>query len=57
MLRPSTIPVFFKAGGFNKQMHFMEINDLLLRIQRLEKIAVIDKPLYESSRRLKNGAF
>jgi len=48
---------FFKAGAFNEQMNVMEINDLLLRIQRMGKVAIIDKPVYESSRRLKKWGF
>ena len=44
---------FFKVGGFNENFHMLEITDLINRLMRHGKIAVLKSPAYESARRLK----
>jgi hypothetical protein len=46
-----------KIGGFNARLNIMEITDLIVRILTIGKIAVLNKPVYESSRRLKKWGF
>lgn len=48
---------FDKAEGFDEKLSIMEITDLIVRVQRMGKIAVLNKPVYESARRLKNWGF
>lgn len=49
--------VFVKAGGFEEKLNIMEITDLITRIRSMGKVAVLNKPVYESSRRLKSWGF
>ncbi len=45
---------FYKAGGFDGKLSVMEITDFIVRVQRIGRVAVLNKPVYESSRRLKS---
>jgi len=49
--------VFLKAGGFDPKLNIMEITDLIMRILGMGKVVVLNKPVYESSRRLKSWGF
>lgn len=49
--------VFLKTGGFNEKLDLMEITDLIVRVLGMGKIVVLNKPIYESSRRLKKWGF
>ncbi|MEM2465919.1 MAG: glycosyltransferase [Candidatus Bathyarchaeia archaeon] len=46
--------VFDKAGRFDEKLSLMEITNFIVRVQRIGKVAVLNKPVYESSRRLKS---
>ncbi|MEM2336300.1 MAG: glycosyltransferase [Candidatus Bathyarchaeia archaeon] len=49
--------VLNKVGGFDEKLSVMEITDFIVRVQRIGKVAVLNKPVYESSRRLKSWGF
>ncbi len=49
--------VLNKVGGFDEKLSVMEITDFIVRVQRMGKVAVLNKPVYESSRRLKSWGF
>jgi glycosyltransferase involved in cell wall biosynthesis len=48
---------FLRFGGFNERLDLLEITDLLMKILRVGKIVILGKPVYESSRRLRNWGF
>jgi len=49
--------MFLKAGGFDPKLNIMEITDLITKILSMGKVVVLNKPVYESSRRLKSWGF
>lgn len=48
---------FRKARGFNEKLDLMEITDLIVKVLGIGKIVVLNKLVYESSRRLKKWGF
>jgi glycosyltransferase involved in cell wall biosynthesis len=45
--------VFDKIEGFNENLHMLEITDILTKASSYGRIQVLDSPVFESSRRLK----
>jgi glycosyltransferase involved in cell wall biosynthesis len=45
---------FEKIGGFDKKLHMMEITNLLVKASKFGRVKVLSKPVFESSRRLRN---
>jgi len=45
--------IFFKVGGFNPQFNIMEVTELILKVSKFGKIAVLRYPVYDAERRIK----